>query len=139
MRFTRLTSSAYIPTKRKPGAAGFDICSPRYYIIPACTSTLIPIDLAISLPEGSYGRIFPQSSLNLKHSIITEAGVIESDFRANLSIMLFNLSLKPFNIVSGQKICQLIIQKVYTSPLEQCMSLNDTFRGTECFGSTTNE
>ncbi len=136
IRYTRLTSSACIPVKETPAAAGFDLCSPRYYIVPPYGSTLIPTDLAISLPKDSCGRILPRSSLSLKHSIITGAGIIDSDFRGNLSVLLFNLGSKPFNVVPGQTICQLIVQKIYTPQLEECKNLNKTARGNGCFGST---
>ncbi len=122
--------------KGTPGAAGFDLCSPCYYVIPAYGSKLIPTDLAINLPEDSCGRILLRSSLSLTHSIITMAGVIDSDFRGNLAVLLFNLSARPFFVEPGLKICQFVIHKIYTPHIKECASLDDTIRGDGCFGST---
>jgi dUTP pyrophosphatase len=76
-------------------------------------------DLQIQVPEGFYGRIAPRSGLALHHHIDIGAGVIDEDYRGNVTVILFNHSDKLFVINRGDCVAQLICEKIYYPVLEE--------------------
>jgi len=97
---------------------------------------LIATDLQIKLPEGCYGRIAARTDLALRHHINVGAGVIDQDFRGNLCALLYNHSELPYRISRGDKIAQLICEKIFSPELDLVDKLDDTWRGARIFGST---
>jgi dUTP pyrophosphatase len=79
-------------------------------------------DLQIHVPEGFYGRIAPRSGLALHHHIDIGAGVIDENYRGNVAVILFNHSDKLFVINRGDRVAQLICEKVYYPVLEEEVS-----------------
>lgn len=86
-------------------------------------------DLQIEVPEGCYGRIAPRSKLAYKHGIHVGAGVIDSDYRGNVGILLLNSGSQDFFVNEGDRIAQLICEKIETPELQEVLDLNDTERG----------
>ena len=84
-------------------------------VIPSKGRALVPLDLSIAVPEGTYGRMAPRSGLALKHGIDVGAGVVDSDDRGPLYVLLFNFGDEDFNIRTGDRIAQLIIERVMMS------------------------
>ena len=107
-----LTSNARLPTKGSPYSAGWDIYSPIDYSIPPFTTQIIPSNIAIECPNGTYARIASRSGLTAKHGINVRAGVIDADYRGDIGIILHNDSNSPFHIQKGDKIAQIIIEKI---------------------------
>ena len=70
-------------------------------------------DISIAVPAGTYGRVAPRSGLASKHSIHTGAGVIDADYRGPVKVLLFNLSGTDFNVAPGDRIAQLIVERVW--------------------------
>lgn len=93
-------------------------------------------DIQVQLPPGTYGRIAPRSGLALKNFIDVGAGVIDADYRGNLQILIFNHSDKEFEIAPGDRIAQLICEKIECPELQELDTLDETVRGAEGFGST---
>ena len=87
------------------------------------------------MPSGCYGRIAPRSGLALKKFIDVGAGVVDGDYRGELGIVLFNFSDTDFQINMGDKIGQLIFEKIKTLIIKEVDSLQDTDRGNKRFGS----
>lgn len=80
---------------------------------------LVDTDISIAVPEGTYGRVAPRSGLAVKHGIDTGAGVIDADYRGPVKVLLFNLSETDFEIQVGDRIAQLIVERVSSSLLSE--------------------
>ena len=79
--------------------------------VPAGGKALVSTALAMAIPEGNYGRIAPRSGLAAKHMIDVGAGVIDSDYRGEVKVLLFNLGKEDFQVLHGDRVAQLIIEK----------------------------
>ena len=97
---------------------------------------MIKTDLAIKVPSGTYGRIAPRSGLALKHGIDVGAGVIDQDYRGNVKIILFNHGDSDYAIEQGERIAQLILEKIEIVELQEVQDFISTERGERGFGST---
>ena len=118
-------------------AAGYDLHASEAITVPARGKALISTGLAFAIPEGNYGRIAPRSGLAVKNFIDVGAGVIDSDYRGQVKVLLFNLSQdKDFQINEGDRIAQMIIEKYTPTELVEVETLSDTVRGAGGFGST---
>ena len=124
------------PHRASEGAAGLDLRASRPITIPAQESRVVQTDIQIRVPEGTYGRIAPRSGLAKDYNIDTMAGVIDSDYRGAISVILFNHGRAEFAVERGDRIAQLICEKISNPTLQKCQSLSDTVRNTHGFGST---
>lgn len=133
----RVRENAVVPSRATPGAAGYDLTAALEspVIIVERGRAVIPIGWKISVPPGTYGRIAPRSGLTVKQGLDIGAGVIDSDYRGEVQVVVFNHGSAPVAITSGQKIAQLILE-VITTPEVVERSLDDTARGHNGFGST---
>jgi dUTP pyrophosphatase len=133
----RLSDRAFIPVKKHARDAGWDLHSPEDIILKPNVVTKINTGLSFSIPEGYYGRIADRSSMALK-GITNLAGVIDSDYRGEVSVVLINLNSTDYEIKRGDRISQLILTTLYPvhKPLQIVESLENTERGTGGFGST---
>ena len=133
----RLNKSALLPVKGSAQAAGYDLHALEDALVPARGKVLIGTGLSFAIPDGNYGRIAPRSGLAAKHSIDVGAGVIDSDYRGEVKVLLFNLSDVDFQIKAQERIAQLIIEKYTPTVIEEVEGkLEDTLRGEGGFGST---
>lgn len=105
-------------------------------MIPARGKFVVKTDIQVQLPEGCYGRVAPRSGLAVKNFIDVGAGVIDEDYRGNVGVVLFNHSDLEFAIAKGDRIAQLICEKIYYPCIEEVTSLTETERGAAGFGST---
>ncbi|KAM6181060.1 deoxyuridine 5'-triphosphate nucleotidohydrolase, mitochondrial [Erethizon dorsatum] len=136
LRFVRLSEHATAPTRGSARAAGYDLYSAYDYTIPPMEKALVKTDIQIALPSGCYGRIAPRSGLAAKHFIDVGAGVIDEDYRGNVGVVLFNFGKEKFEVKKGDRIAQLICERIYYPEIEEVQGLDDTERGSEGFGST---
>ncbi|XP_072479369.1 deoxyuridine 5'-triphosphate nucleotidohydrolase, mitochondrial [Notamacropus eugenii] len=136
LRFSRLSEHATAPSKGSARAAGYDLYSAYDYTIPAMEKAIVKTDIQISLPPGCYGRVAPRSGLAAKHFIDVGAGVIDEDYRGNVGVVLFNFGKETFEVKKGDRIAQLICERVFYPELEEVQGLDDTERGAGGFGST---
>ncbi|EFJ25556.1 hypothetical protein SELMODRAFT_232059 [Selaginella moellendorffii] len=132
----KLSACAILPSRGSALAAGYDLSSAYDSVVPARGKALIQTDLSVAIPEGTYGRIAPRSGLAWKHSIDVGAGVIDADYRGPLGVILFNHSDTEFSIKAGDRIAQLILEKIVTPPVLEVEDLDLTVRGAGGFGST---
>ena len=91
MSVTLLSNSAILPKRGSEFAAGLDLYSPVSGMIEPSQRLLVPLDISIELPKGTFGHILPRSGLALKNGIHVGAGVIDEDYRGNVGVLLFNL------------------------------------------------
>ncbi|XP_034242478.1 deoxyuridine 5'-triphosphate nucleotidohydrolase [Thrips palmi] len=136
LRFVKTTANAFSPVKGSVKAAGFDLRSAYDYEIPARGKELVKTDLQIQLPSGCYGRVAPRSGLAWKNHIDVGAGVIDEDYRGNVGVVMFNHGETSFKVCKGDRIAQLICERIFYPQLEECKELSDTERGAGGFGST---
>ncbi|KAL8141163.1 hypothetical protein V2J09_007184, partial [Rumex salicifolius] len=132
----KLLEKAVLPSRASPLSAGYDLSSAVDTKVPARGKALVATELSIAIPEGTYARIAPRSGLAWKHSIDVGAGVIDADYRGPVGVILFNHSDVEFEVKSGDRIAQLIIQKITTPDVIEVDDLDSTLRGAGGFGST---
>ncbi|CAM0875519.1 unnamed protein product [Alopecurus aequalis] len=136
LKVKKLSENAILPRRGSALAAGYDLSSAADAVVPARGKALVPTDLSIAIPEGTYARIAPRSGLALKHSIDVGAGVIDADYRGPVGVILFNHSEVDFTVKPGDRIAQLIIEVIATPEVVEVEDLDATVRGEGGFGST---
>lgn len=119
-------------------SAGYDIASMIDCYVSPHGKLLVRTGIKMAIPSGYYGRIAPRSSLALKSFIDVGAGVIDSDYRGEVGVLLFNHSDIPFVIKKNDRIAQLIVERHYSPEIVECSEerLGETNRGEGGFGST---
>lgn len=131
-----LSGPATLPQKGTPGAAGLDLYATTNVVILPGKRALLPLDIAIKLPKGTYGRIAPRSGLAFRYGIQVGGGVIDEDYRGNVKVLLFNHGEEGFLVEPGDAIAQLILEKKVDPEAEEVQELDETERGEGGFGST---
>lgn len=142
--FKKLKPNALPPSKGSKLAAGYDLHSCVDLVVPPKDKALVGTGLAIAVPPGNYGRVAPRSGLAWKNFIDVGAGVVDADYRGEgkilkswlVCVILFNFSDKEFPVKAGDRIAQLIIEKITDTELVETEDLDDTERGVGGFGST---
>ena len=136
LRVKRHKPEATLPQRATEGSAGYDLCSAVDTVVAPGGREMVATELSIQVPLAHYGRIAPRSGLAMKRGINVGAGVIDSDYRGKVGVVLFNHSDVPFEIKTGDRIAQLILERISTFPVEEVEALGDTERGVGGFGST---
>ncbi|XP_069722531.1 deoxyuridine 5'-triphosphate nucleotidohydrolase, mitochondrial isoform X1 [Phaenicophaeus curvirostris] len=136
LRFAKLSENAFTPSRGSARAAGYDLYSAYDCVIPPMEKAVVKTDIQIALPSGCYGRVAPRSGLAAKHFIDVGAGVIDEDYRGNVGVVLFNFGKEAFQVKKGDRIAQLICERIFYPELEEVQALDDTERGEGGFGST---
>lgn len=132
----RLTSTAIIPTRGSEKAAGLDLYADNEHtVLPNCVS-VVPTGIAMAIPDGFVGLVWPRSGLACKYGVQTLAGVIDSDYRGELKVALTTCTKTTVRINQGDRIAQLLIVPVSMMECVEVNSLDDTGRGAGGFGST---
>lgn len=126
---------AQTPKRMTDEAAGYDLYSSESMIIPPRCRILVSTGLKMALPYGTYGRVAPRSGLSVK-GIDVGAGVVDSDYRGIVKVLLINSNEEGFEIKHGDRIAQLIIEPIMMPPVNIVDKLTDTKRGVDGFGST---
>ncbi|NLP37944.1 MAG: dUTP diphosphatase [Firmicutes bacterium] len=129
-----------LPRYMTAEAAGMDLIAATgepIVILPG-KRELIPTGLQIALPPGYEAQIRPRSGLALKNGItvLNSPGTIDSDYRGEVKVILFNQGSEPFIVCRGDRIAQLVTAKVVRAELMECEHLPGTARGEKGFGHT---
>lgn len=136
----RIDDTIEIPTAAKPGDAGVDLRSTIDVVIaPGGHRELVPTGIAIAIPEGYAGFVQPRSGLALKHgvTVLNTPGLIDSGYRGELRVILINTDPnEPFHVARGERIAQLVIQRVESPRFVEVDTLDETERGDGGFGHT---
>eukprot|EP01122_Echinamoeba_exundans_P000731 TRINITY_DN10665_c0_g1_i1.p1 TRINITY_DN10665_c0_g1~~TRINITY_DN10665_c0_g1_i1.p1 ORF type:complete len:203 (-),score=48.93 TRINITY_DN10665_c0_g1_i1:199-807(-) len=136
LKVKRLSEHAKLPVRGSARAAGYDLFSAEATKVPSRGKALVKTDISIAVPSGCYGRIAPRSSLAWKNHVDVGAGVIDEDYRGPVGVVLYNFSEVDFAIEQGDRIAQLIIERIATPDVEEVDDLDGTDRGAGGFGST---
>ena len=136
LRVKRTNVNARLPVRGTEGAAGYDLAAAEAAVVPVHGKCLVKTGLQIALPSGCYGRIAPRSGLTIKKFIDVGAGVVDTDYRGEVGVILFNFLDSDFIVNMGDRIAQLILEKIKTPVVKELDSLGGTDRGDKGFGST---
>ena len=136
----KLRSNALLPTYGSAEAAGADLyaCLDEVVTIGAGETVFIPTGIALEVPKGCAGLIYARSSLGTKRGLApaNKVGVIDSDYRGEITVVLHNHSAASQQVAPGERIAQLLLTPVLTPAYEEVEELTDTVRGAGGFGST---
>jgi len=135
VKVKKLTADAVIPTIGTTHAAGFDIYSNEDAMINSGERKAISTGIALEVPEGKVLLLWDRSGMGYK-GIHRFAGVIDSDYRGEIKVILFNSTKEPFEIKKGDRIIQGVIQDYYSPEFIETNELTDSHRGEKGFGST---
>ena len=139
IKVKKLNKDANIPFRATLGSAGADLCAclDSDVIIEHGERRLIPTGISVEIPAGYGGFIFARSSLGKSGiSLANGVGVIDSDYRGEMKILLINHSGEPYIVRNGDRIAQLVILPVCITEFIEEENLSETSRGTGGFGST---
>ena len=127
-----------LPCRQTQGSAGFDLCAAEEITIPAHGFGSVGTAIAIELPEKTEAQVRPRSGLAAKHGIgvLNSPGTIDSDYRGEIRVILFNTSDRDFPVRRGDRIAQLIFTTLADVELLEADSLSETRRGAGGFGHT---
>ena len=129
-----------LPEYATEGAAGMDLRAhlQEPVVLQPLERALVPTGLFVEIPEGFEAQVRPRSGLAIKQGItcLNTPGTIDSDYRGEIKIILINLSGETVSIHSGDRIAQMVIQKVERALLTPVAGLSDTERSSGGFGST---
>lgn len=141
----RLDERATLPRRATDRAAGYDLFASEETTVPPALAdaeggvtvgrVAVPTGIAVAIPDGLYGRVAPRSGLAFRHGIDVGAGVVDSDYRDEIRVLLFNFTSEPFAIRSGDRIAQIVFERVAHPDLLESDSLDETGRRGG-FGST---
>lgn len=136
----KLNDEAKLPCRATADSAGADLCAciDADTVLMPGERKLIPTGIAIAVPMGFGGFVFPRSGLSSKFgvSLANCVGVIDSDYRGEVKVPVINHSAEPYTIKDGERIAQLVIMPVDLCEYGFCDELEKTERGEGGFGST---
>ncbi len=136
----KLNSSVKLPTYKTNGASGMDLMAfvEKPINLEPNTSCLVPTGLSVAFPEKYEIQIRPRSGLAAKNniSVLNTPGTIDSDYRGELKIILFNHGNENFIINNNDRVAQMVLVPVIKMELEETNELPDSVRGDGGFGST---
>jgi dUTP pyrophosphatase len=134
----RVDGTGAIPEYASEGAAGADLRAAADTVLDPGARAAIPTGVRLQIPAGHAGLIWPRSGLAVRHGIDTLAGVIDSDYRGEVLVVLVNHGAEPVRIAAGDRIAQVLFQKVERARLVAADALDATRRGPGGFGSSGN-
>ena len=136
----KLNSRVQIPNYKTDGSSGMDLMAfiKNSIIIKPQESALIPTGISIAIPENTEVQVRPRSGLAAKSSIsvLNTPGTIDSDYRGEIKIILFNHSKEEFIINNNDRIAQMVLMPIIKAEFEEVENLPKTLRGSGGFGST---
>ena len=137
MKVKRVSEHAQLPTRGSKDAAGLDLYCPFHIKVPADSQKKIPLGVAVEIPKGYMGLLVPRSSMSKTPlRCANSVGVIDADYRGEISIAYENISCSDYTIFRGDRIAQLIIVPITIVDVEEAQTLSETERGAGGYGST---
>jgi dUTP pyrophosphatase len=135
---TQLDPDLPLPTYSHPGDAGADLVARVETTLAPGERALIPTGIALALPAGQVALIHPRSGLAVRHGIgmVNAPGVVDAGYRGELQVLLINHGMEPVTIARGDRIAQMLIQRVERATFHVVEQLPGSHRGDGGFGST---
>jgi len=135
IRIRRVREHVAMPRYAHPGDAGLDLCAVDKCRVPPLGTVRIPTGIAVAIPEGYQGEVRPRSGL-ASRGIHVILGTIDSGYRGEIGVILFNSTGDWYQVRWGDRIAQLVVMPVIRAELVEVDELDETERGTGGFGST---
>lgn len=140
VRFRKLVQGAQKPNYGTEYAAGADLyaCMEEPLTIKAGETQFVHTGIAMEIPEGLVGLVYARSGLACKKGLApaNKVGVIDSDYRGEIMVALYNHSKEDITIESGERVAQMVIAPYFYAEYQEVDELEDTVRGAGGFGST---
>lgn len=136
VKYYPTSNNCKVPTKSTSGSAGYDLYAAEKKEIFPWSNASISLDFKIAISIGFFGKIFSRSGLCLKENISAVAGVIGSDYRGIVKVILFNDSDKKFSVEVGQRIAQMVFLEKFDVEFTCVQVLSETDRQISGFGSS---
>lgn len=138
VKFKKMCADAQAPTLGTDHSAGADLRAVEDHRISPAETRLVDTGIAVEIPEGYVGLLFPRSGLSMKTTLrmANSVGVIDSDYRGNVKVGFYNTGSDPVRIEKGDRIAQMVIVPYLKCEWVETDDLSDTARGAGGFGST---
>lgn len=137
LKYQKLTNNAKDPVRGTKGSSGLDVFSTADYDVAPRGDVLIPLDLRFEIPFGWDLCVYNKSGISTKLKLNKGAELIDSDYRGNCHVHLYNNSDNVVHIAKGQKIAQLVMRQVWMGDIQEVDEIStDTERAQGGFGST---
>ena len=133
-----IAEPGFEPVYAKPGDAGADLKSTEDLVVPAGGRQLVKTGIKIAMPDGYVGLVHPRSGLAAKHGItvLNTPGTVDAGYRGEIMVTLLNTSNEPFEVRRGDRIAQLLFQRVDRADFIAVSELPESARGDGGFGSS---
>ena len=135
----KLFPEVKMPGYAHDGDAGLDLYSTIDHVLQPGARVLVPTGLKMAIPHGYEGQVRPKSGLALKHglTVLNTPGTVDAPYRGEVGVILINLDPKAsYEIKKGEKVAQMVFNKIEYATFTEAAELTDTTRGAGGFGST---
>jgi dUTP pyrophosphatase len=136
VKFKKLHDDVQTPSHGRPGDAGLDIYSYEDKTLVPNEQHIFKTGFSLAIPQGYVALIWDRSGMAAKNGVKVMGGVLDYTYRGEVGVVLINLTHKPYDVKTGDRIAQLLIQPIATAEVEIVDDLEDTNRGTGGFGSS---
>lgn len=138
LRVERRHPAAVLPGYAHPGDAGLDLVTVADVHLDPGERTAVPTGLAIAVPDGWVGLVHPRSGLSRRHglTVANAPGTIDAGYRGEVQVLLVNLGAEAVTLAVGDRVAQLLLQRVGRAEVVEVDHLDDTARGAGGFGSS---
>lgn len=138
LRVKRLDADVPLPAYAHDGDAGMDLAASQDVVLPPGGRAAVPTGLAMAVPDGWVGLVHPRSGLARRHgvTVANAPGTIDAGYRGEVLVLLVNLGDEEVVLRRGERVAQLLLQRVGRAEVVEVDDLDDTTRGTGGFGST---
>ena len=134
----RMDAALPLPAYARPDDAGLDLCAAEPVTLAPGARALVPTGIALAIPPGFAGFVLPRSGLALRHGVtlLNTPGLIDAGYRGEVKVLLVNHGDAAVTLARGDRIAQLVVQRIERIALTAVTELPDSTRGAGGFGST---
>lgn len=136
LQIKKLEKEAQLPKQNRPGDAAFDLYTTQDAIVPAQGRTTLKTGIAVAFPEHYVMLFRDRSGLAAKEGLTTMGGVIDSNYRGELLVILHNTTEEDYKVHKGDRIAQALLLPLPQVTVEEVKELDETVRGEKGFGSS---
>lgn len=136
LKIKKLNENASLPNYAHPHDAGMDLFATEDVVIETGQRVQVPTGIAMEIPDGYVGLIWDKSGLSHKSGLKTLGGVVDAGYRGEVQVGMINLGNETYTFSAGDKVAQMLIQKIENMNIVESEELSDTSRGEGAFGST---
>jgi dUTP pyrophosphatase len=134
----RVDAALPLPAYARPDDAGLDLCAAEPVTLAPGARALVPTGIALAIPPGFAGFVLPRSGLALRHgvTVLNTPGLVDAGYRGEIKVLLVNHGDAPVSLSRGERVAQLVVQRVERVALAPVAELPESARGADGFGST---